>query len=167
MYREGHVGTALLFYVPVGLLAAVLASIEIAAIGSFVAVGLSTLSDIDELLPGIEHRGITHTVHFALVVGVLIGFIAAVSGPASGIETGGQTAIGLGLFGFVVGTVTILSHIAADALTPMGVDPLASGQRYSLGVVKARNPTANYALLTLGLGTTLLTAGLAASLGVL
>ena len=55
--------------------------------------------------------------------------------------------------GFVVGAGTIMSHIAADALTPAGVRPLTpvDDTHYSLDLVKAKNPLANYALLGLGI----------------
>jgi inner membrane protein len=42
------------------------------------------------------------------------------------------------------------SHIAADALTPMGVEPYRDGRHYSYDVAKAANPLANYALLAVG-----------------
>lgn len=164
MYREGHVGVALLFYAPVGLLAALWLSAEMAVVGGLVAVSLSTLPDIDELLSAVEHRGLTHTVYFALAVGMLVGLSGAVSGSAVGADEGW---IAVGLFGFVVGTGTILSHIAADAVTPMGVDPLGTGHRYSLTLVRARNPTANYILLALGAVVIVATAGLATQLGIL
>jgi len=58
----------------------------------------------------------------------------------------------LAAFGFLVGTGTILSHIAADAPTPMGVRPFAplDGRHVSLDLVRAANPVANYALLVVG-----------------
>lgn len=52
---------------------------------------------------------------------------------------------------FTVGTGTIGSHIAADALTPAGVPPWqpVDDTHYSLDIVQAKNPLANYALLGL------------------
>lgn len=49
--------------------------------------------------------------------------------------------------------MTIVSHITADALTPAGVRPWAplDNSHYSLDVVKAANPLANYALLGVGI----------------
>ena len=39
-----------------------------------------------------------------------------------------MAAVGLGLFGAVVGSGTFLSHLAADALTPMGVGSIRQSE---------------------------------------
>lgn len=61
-------------------------------------------------------------------------------------------ALGTGLFGAVVGTLAVVAHILADVLTPTGVRPFAPvrGGKYTLDVVTAANPIANYALLVIG-----------------
>jgi hypothetical protein len=63
-------------------------------------------------------------------------------------------AIAHALFGGSLATVTILSHIAADALTTMGIEPFTplNSARFSLSLVRAANPIANYALLMIGSG---------------
>ncbi|MFB6297594.1 MAG: hypothetical protein ABEH56_03645 [Salinirussus sp.] len=62
----------------------------------------------------------------AFGVGVeAVGVVAAIVGGAVGSSTGVVASIGLAVFGFVVGAVSIGSHIAADALTPAGVRPFA------------------------------------------
>ncbi|CCQ33866.1 membrane-bound metal-dependent hydrolase (DUF457) [Halorhabdus tiamatea SARL4B] len=110
---------------------------------------LAMVPDYDQRVPGITHRGITHTVWFAALVGIALGLIGLAIGSSDGI----LAAIGLGVFGLLVGTVTILSHIAADALTPMGVEPFAPvrDDHYSYDVARAANPIANYGLLALGI----------------
>ena len=100
--------------------------------------------DLDQRVPGIAHRGSTHTIWFALVVGVITAITAVVLATAGPVLSA--------VTGFVVGASTIGSHIAADALTPAGVRPWrpVDNTHYSLDVVKAKNPLANYALLGLG-----------------
>lgn len=153
MHREGHLGAALALYAPIGFVAFVLGWRELAILGVVGAAGLAMLPDQDQRVPLIKHRGITHTVWFAALVGLVLGGIGAAYGLQDGILAG----IGTAVFGFVVGTVTIGSHILADSLTPMGVRPLAPmrSHQYSLGVAKAANPFANYLLLVLGGGLTL------------
>lgn len=147
MHREGHVGAALLAYAPVGAVVVAAGADELALAGGAAVVGLAMLPDADQKLPFVAHRGPTHTVHFAAVVGALLGVVGVVVGAAGGLAA----ALVLGAFGAAVGTVTILSHIAADALTPMGVAPFGDGgRRYSYDVARAANPLANYALLALG-----------------
>lgn len=146
MHREGHIGAALLAYAPLLMLALVVGSTDLALAGGLAAVGLAMLPDQDQRVPGIDHRGITHTVHFAAVVGGVL----AVVGLVVGATRGPLAAVGWGVFGFAVGSGVIASHIAADALTPMGVEPYRDGRNYSYDVAKAANPLANYALLAVG-----------------
>ncbi|CCQ33973.1 membrane-bound metal-dependent hydrolase (DUF457) [Halorhabdus tiamatea SARL4B] len=145
----------MLAYAPVGLIVFV-AGFEGAAMAGAVGAGLlAMVPDYDQRVPGITHRGITHTVWFATLVGIGLGLVGLAIGSNDGI----LAAIGLGVFWLVVGTVTILSHIAADALTPMGVEPYAPvrDDHYSYDLARAANPIANYALLGVGV----ITSGLA------
>lgn len=149
MYRNGHYGAALLAYTPIGTAAILLGSPNAATAGGIATVFLATVPDLDMKIPGVAHRGPTHTVHFAATVGIVLAalaFAVAVTSDLSPVATVGSTA-----FGFLTGSVAIGSHIAADALTPMGVEPFgAGGPHYSLGWVRAANRLANYALLGLG-----------------
>ena len=149
MYRNGHVGASLVVYTPFGFLVTALASIEVAAAGAFGVASLAMVPDLDTRVPFVEHRGITHTVWFALLVGVAFGIVGA----AVGFRGGVPEAILFGGAGFLFGAVTIGSHLLADALTPMGVRPYAPvrDDEYTLDLVRAANPLANYALLGLGL----------------
>lgn len=150
MHREGHVGAALLVYAPVGFLAFVLGLRELALLGAAAAVALATLPDQDLRLPFVEHRGITHTVWFAGLVGAGLGTVGWFYGARTGVATAATAAA----FGFAVGAATIGSHVLADALTPMGVTPFSplGDRHYTFGLVRASNPIANYALLALGVG---------------
>lgn len=143
MHREGHLGAAMIAYAPIGGIVVAAGGEGLAIIGGGVAAGLSMLPDFDQRVPGIKHRGLTHTVHFAVTVGIVMGLAGAVLRSTGG----GFVAVGLGVFGFIVGGITIASHIAADALTPAGVDPFRRGEQISYDVAKAANPIANYLLL--------------------
>jgi inner membrane protein len=161
MHREGHYCAALLAYAPLGTVVLAL-GFRVAAIGGAVAaVGLAMVPDYDQRIPGITHRGVTHTVQFAGVVAVGAG----IPGIGAGLlhpTVGPVSALGMGVFGAAVGGVTILSHIGADALTPMGVEPFGDdGQHISYDVCRADSTLGNYALLALGV----VSAGLALGIG--
>lgn len=148
MHREGHVGAALLAYAPVGAVTLALGFDTLALLGGVGVAGLAMLPDVDQRIPGLTHRGPTHTVWFALAVGVVL----AVAGGVVGGSHGPLAAAGLAVWAFVVGTGTVGSHILADALTPAGVRPFAPycGGFYSYDLARASNPIANYALLAVG-----------------
>jgi len=163
MHRDGHYGAALLVYAPVGFLVTVLGYPTLALLAGGVALALAMVPDLDIRVPGLEHRGPTHTVGFALAVGAVVGAAgvtfatagdpAAVSTDLAALARAPATALGVGVLGFLVGFLTVCSHIAADALTPMGVTPLwpLSDRHVSVGVVRASNRLAN--LVLLGVGT--------------
>ena len=148
MHREGHHGAALVAYAPLGVASVSLGAETVALGGAVAAAGLAMVPDYDQRVPGLAHRGPTHTVWFALAVGLVTGTV----GGWIGSSYDPAATVGLGVFGFLVGTGTVLSHIAADALTPMGVRPFApvDSRHVSLDLVRAANPVANYALLGLG-----------------
>ena len=102
MHREGHVGAALLAYAPVGALTLALGFGNLALLGAGGAVVLAMLPDYDQRVPGLEHRGPTHTVWFALAVGVVL----AVLGGLSGAEHGLLSALALAVWASVMGVAT-------------------------------------------------------------
>ncbi|ELZ45792.1 membrane-bound metal-dependent hydrolase [Halorubrum californiense DSM 19288] len=148
MYRKGHVGASLVVYAPFGFLVAALASIEVGLVGAAGVASLAMVPDLDTRVPFVKHRGITHTVWFALLVGVAFGVV----GLAAGLRRGVVEALLFGGAGLLFGVVTIVSHLLADALTPMGIRPFAPlrDTEYTLDLFTAANPIANYALLGLG-----------------
>ena len=153
MYQKGHIGAALFVYAPVGFVTFVVGFKGIAVLGAVGAGAIAMVPDYDQKIPGISHRGITHTVWFAALVGIVLG----IAGMLVGLRSEGViAAIGLGGFVAIVGTGTILSHIAADALTPMGVEPFAPirDDHYTYDVTRASNPLANYGLLAMGVVAT-------------
>jgi len=147
VHRPGHVGAALLAYAPLAGIATALGAAELAVGGAIGAVALAPLPDYDQRVPLLAHRGLTHTVWFALLVGVVLA--------AAGLALAGRrplATVTTALFAGLVGTLTVCSHVAADALTPAGVRPFAPlrNRRYTCDLVRAANPIANYALLGLG-----------------
>lgn len=149
MHREGHIGAALLAYAPLGLIALAVGARALALLGGLVAVAGAMLPDLDMRVPLVPHRGPTHTVWFAAAVGV----VGALAGVAVGLDGGIPAAAGSAAYGFLVGAVTVGAHLAADALTPMGIQPWTplSKRTYSLELVHASSPIANYLLLAGGI----------------
>ena len=156
MEFRGHVGAALAAYAPIAFVTLRLGATRLALAGAVVTVALASLPDVDLYGTRLTHRGYLHTVWFAGVVGVgcALAFGAVgdrlVARPAVGVDDASVPA-----FGFLVGAVATLAHLTVDALTPMGVAPLAPlrRQRYSLGLTRSADPDANRRLLLLGLVT--------------
>ena len=157
MKLPGHVGAALTAYAPIAYGALELGAARLALAGAVATVVLASLPDLDLHVPALSHRGATHTVWFAAGVGVVsaVAFASLGDGWLPVAPTGGgvvSLAGGPAAFGFVVGTTATLTHLAVDALTPMGVAPFAPlGRRYSFGVTTSASPVANRRLLLLGL----------------
>ncbi|RCU48150.1 metal-dependent hydrolase [Haloplanus salinus] len=151
MYRRGHWGVSLLVFAPVGFALALLGRPDFAVVGGAAMLWLSTLPDVDHRLPGISHRGPTHTLLFALLVGV----VGAGAGVGLASVLGGDRTT-LVAFGFGIGTFGILAHLLADALTPAGVPVLwpLSGRDVSVYLTRADNTLANYVLLAVGVCAT-------------
>lgn len=152
MYRPGHFGVALLVWAPVGFALVLAGRADLAILGELAMVGLATLPDYDHRVPFITHRGVTHTLAFAVLVGAVLGGV--------GWLVGGQpnefTDSTLAVFGFAVGTLAICAHLLGDIITPAGINPLwpLSGKNYSLYWTRADNMVANYGLLALGVFVT-------------
>ena len=149
MHHEGHVGAALLAYAPLLAAAGFLDALAFGIVGAAGMVALAMVPDYDMRIPLVKHRGVTHTVAFAVLVGSVLGVTALVAASSAA----PATAASVGGFVFFVGSLSVLSHVAADALTPMGVKPFwpLSTRRYSLDLVRADNVVANYLLFVLGI----------------
>ncbi|MFB6143400.1 MAG: metal-dependent hydrolase [Halorientalis sp.] len=148
MHRSGHLGVALLVYAPLGAVLLLAGRTEAAVLGEVGMVALAMAPDYDTRVPFVKHRGVTHTVWFALVMGAGLGGVGWLLSGRPPVPP----ASALVLFGFLVGTLAGLAHLLADALTPMGVRPLwpLSGRTYTLALSRASNPLANYALFAVG-----------------
>jgi inner membrane protein len=157
MYWRGHVGIALLAYAPVAGAVRVVGEPGLAVLGGAVAVAFATVPDLDHRLP-VAHRGPTHTVAFAVVTGALVAAAAAIAFPI-----GGGTALPAWTPAFVggVATLSLASHIAGDAITPMGIWPFRPFRerhvRYDL--TPAANPRANRLFLGAGVAAVTLSVG--------
>lgn len=162
MYKTGHIGAALLVYSPVGLLLLLVGLDELAVLGGVGMVVLATLPDCDHRLPLVSHRGPTHSLTFAVALGAVLG--------ALGFALGGYvvavSAAAMGAFASLIGVLAVLSHLAADSITPMGIRPFWPFSRwhYSANVVPAKSPVANYLLLAVGIGSVTAALVLAAEL---
>jgi inner membrane protein len=148
VYRAGHLGVSLLVCLPVAVALVLVGRPDLAVLGELCVLSVASLPDVDHELPLVSHRGVTHTVWFALLVGSGFGAVGWVLGgrPAT------PPALELGVAGFAFGTLGICAHLLGDVLTPMGVTPLwpLSGRTVTIDLVRAKNPVANYGLLGVG-----------------
>jgi inner membrane protein len=187
MYRSGHVGISLLLYAPVLIVTGVFveALFPLAILGSFLlvdpllvvvlltkftyskvlfhlsqlSISLSTVQDADRHIPGVEHRGITHTIWFAAGMGVVTGIfgtplVVVVGAPVSPEE--GLGVLGATVLCLYIGLHAGLSHLLADVLTPAGIQPLSpwSERHFTLNAIRADNTIANLGTFFVGIFTT-------------
>jgi len=142
MYRTGHYGAALLLWAPVGFALLFVGRPSFAVLGGAGALALTRLPDYDLRVPFLTHRGVTHTIWFALAVG-------GVLGGGVWVARGDPT---LAAFAAGVGVLSIVAHLLADVITPAGVAvfwPL-TGYEYTLSLATADSTVANWTLLGLG-----------------
>jgi inner membrane protein len=171
MFRPGHYGVSLLLYAPFGCWLLALGNPTVALAGGAGVLWMTMLPDWDSHLPLITHRGSTHTLLFVALVAGAAWTVAT----ASGFGTLPVGPFTLREFAAGIGSLAVLSHLAADLLNPMGVAlfwPL-SDRRFTVAVTLANNRLANYLLFALGvfatavgalLGTELFAAGTTAAL---
>lgn len=147
MYPPGHVGLTAMLFAPLLLWFRVRDREQAATECLVSAVVLSLLPDIDSLLPGLVHRGVTHTIIAALAVGLLLPAVFRLRADVS-TRLRPESVLLTGL----VGIGSIASHLVGDVITPMGIRPLFPvwGTTYSLDLVRASSPMANAALLLAG-----------------
>ncbi|WP_135303713.1 metal-dependent hydrolase [Haloarcula amylovorans] len=146
MYLLGHLGVGMLAFAPLAHRLCRTGRGRLACIGMATVLLLASSPDVDTYIPGIAHRGITHTVWAALLVGALLAFLGW------RIHTDDSGRNGAAGFAFLLGMVSVGSHLLGDVLTPMGIRPFAPfvGTEYTLSLVVARNPAANLLLLVAG-----------------
>lgn len=163
MYKNGHRGLNALLYTPIAAGIIETTNVVLAVIGAFLFVGVARLPDFDrhcddnmdthrsdywEYIP-ITHRGITHTLWFAILLSPIGALFMIVLGAAY-VQTYPIEAFAA--LGFTLTSLGILSHLAGDSITPTGIRPLAplTNKKISLGLVNADNKIANYGLLIIG-----------------
>lgn len=157
MFLPGHIGVALLVFAPLSYGLVRTGRLRRASAGAAAAALLACAPDIDSRVAFLSHRGLTHTVWAALVLGLLVGlawWLLAPPGTPDRDETAG--------FGFTLGTLIGVSHLLGDAITPMGIQPLAPATdlQVVVPVTTAADPAANLALLTAGTAVWLTAVGL-------
>ena len=147
MYLLGHVGISMLLFAP---LAGVLVSTGhplVAGVTGLLLVVLAPLPDLDVYTDRLAHRGPTHTIWFALGVGLLVGLVA---GLGAGSWNWYLRSYSL-LPGWIpvwfgsVSTLAILGHLVGDLVTPMGLWPFRplSDRHYTLDLTPSKSPRAN------------------------
>ncbi|MBD3206616.1 hypothetical protein GF319_09785 [Candidatus Bathyarchaeota archaeon] len=143
LYKEGHVGLTFLImsiimlpfpYSTNNLIMIVLAS------------AFSALPDIDlewqrKGYP-VHHRGITHSILFAIIIGVIFGYVFWLAN---------KTFLWAGM-GFVSGFMAVVSHMVGDTFTYMKFKPFYpfNMKEISYGFCRANNKAANEGLMTVG-----------------
>ena len=176
----------MLTYAPVGFVLLRERQLGLALLGLIVVLLVEPLPDSDFWVPGLRHRGTSHSLLCALVVGGVIGalgwfigdrvavvfadvlasFDTATIGIFAGLfqwaadqlrRLNGDT---LATFGFTVGVFGILVHLLADAITVAGIRPLlpVSRWRLSLSSIRSDSTVANTGLFGLGVLVFLATA---------
>jgi inner membrane protein len=150
LHHRGHIGLTATLYAP---FSAVLATTDplLALPAGLFTVACGFAPDVDSYITDrfLEHRGVTHTVGFAVLVGVVGAWMfshSPIDNPA---------------LGFVLGVVGAGSHLVADWLNPMGIAPWYPmlDRRLSLEFCDAGDPTVNRLLLALGGLSTLVAIG--------
>jgi membrane-bound metal-dependent hydrolase YbcI (DUF457 family) len=189
MHRRGHVGVAMLAYAPVGFALLSERQLGLAVVALLGVLAVEPLPDNDMWIPGLSHRGTSHSLFAAILVGGAFGtlgwvigdqlgaFLASLGpssvGPFAGVfEIVGEQLRGLNeralsRAGFALGVFGILTHLLADAITVSGIRPLLplSGWRLSFSTLRADNSLANNALFAIGVGVLVLIAFVTAPAG--
>jgi len=163
MHRRGHYGLALLVFSPLVFLLNVSHASGEALVGILIVAGVAPIPDIDQHLPFVSHRGITHTVWFIIVASTLATAVTwaaavqgtqAVNGTLSTASVPSLVLPALGV-GFLV-ALGLATHLLGDVITPMGIKPFApvNDTKYTWKLTTSANSTANNALFIAGLGAT-------------
>lgn len=148
MFPPGHYGVALLLYAGVGYLLLRRGYVRDALSGGGIVLAYTLFPDVDGKFEFLVHRGVTHTLWFAVAIGcgcVLVVASSLRSRPRPEAVRGAAWAFFLGAF-------AVVAHLVADLLNPWGIMPLypASPWLVTLDVVRATDDAANYALLVAG-----------------
>lgn len=147
MLALGHSGIMLLVYAPIAYVLLVTGREKAMGTGLILALFLSLSPDIDMWLPFVAHRGLTHSLLAAVCVGVAVGIAGWLSSLWS-VGNGSERAA----LGFFIGSVSIVTHLVGDVITPMGIKLFlpVSQTTYSVDIVSAFDPAANSILFIVG-----------------
>lgn len=160
MLQQGHLGVSLvvLSAVIVGITSIAAPSVGVVLALAIGVVVTGNLPDIDQNIPFVTHRGITHTVWFAVGIGVTGASVAQGVRLAVADVLGSDFPITIAVPPSVViasgvgCAVGVCAHLLGDMITPWGVRPFRplSDRRIRVKLTTASNSTANLALLILG-----------------
>lgn len=164
MYNRGHWGIGMITYAPIafGLLWIDERLWPFTILGWIIVSVTCTLPDIDMTLkdyrwiPPNKHRGGTHTVAFAVVVGVVLAVltyaVATTMRSATMTITGTDAAV-TAVFTGVMGAYGVLSHLLGDIITPAGIRPFypVSDKHYSYRLIYAEDEAWNYVFYIAGI----------------
>lgn len=157
MYLLGHVGVALLVVAPAAFLLVRVGRARTTWIGVTGLLSVVMLPDVDLHL-SLAHRGLTHTVWVALLLGGLLAAGGWWLGPLGATDRTEAATVA-----FATGGGSVTAHLLGDVLTPMGVRPFTplSSVEFSLALVAASDPAANLALFVAGAVTFVVAVGCA------
>ncbi len=180
----------MLAYAPIAFFLLRERRLSLALLGLLGVIVVEPLPDNDMWIPGLSHRGTSHSLFAALVIGSVLGALGWAVGDQLGAFLAGldPSAIGpfaavfeivgeqlrglderaLATFGFAVGVFGVLGHLLGDVITVSGIKPLLplSRWRLSLSSLRAKNTLANNTLLILGVGVLVLIAFITAPAGI-
>ena len=150
MFPPGHYGMALALYSVVGFVLLKRGYVRDALSGGGIVLAYTLFPDLDGRVDFLIHRGVTHTLWFAVAVGIFC--VLVVSTSLRGRPR--REAVRGALWAFFLGAFAVVAHLLADVINPWGVMPVypVSPALYSLDLVRATNDTANYAKLAGGAG---------------
>jgi inner membrane protein len=173
MHRQGHFGIVLLALAPVLYVLFALGRPFVALLACSVIL-IEPLPDNDFWVPGLSHRGTSHSYFTAGVIGLVCAGIGWVVGTyvtvpvahwlissllveaasITWVETHLLTldAGFLSLVGFCVGSVGIVLHLLGDMITVAGIRPYLpfSRRKVRFTQLRAATPTVNQGLFGLG-----------------
>lgn len=164
MYKNGHIGLALLFAAPFALLFGLLFGPHWAVLTLAFSFTTARVPDMDQRLNILTHRGFTHTVWFALLVSVVMGSLVTQLISILDFNTVGNgeflswliadiPTLVLASFGFMLG---FMSHLFGDILTEAydyTINPYwpVSKKHYTLGWATADSRIWNWGLFLSGI----------------
>jgi len=147
VYLLGHVGISLLLFAPLagGLLST--GHPWLALPTGLLLVALAPFPDLDTYTDRLDHRGSTHTVWFAVGVGLLVVLVAGLGTVFWNqyISSHSLLAGWIPVWFGGVSTLAVLGHLAGDLVTPMGLWPFrpVSDRHVTADLTPSKSPRAN------------------------
>lgn len=148
MFPPGHYGMAMALYAVVGYVLLKRGYVRDALSGGGIVLAYTLFPDMDGKLSFVVHRGVTHTLWFAVVVGA---FCVVVVSTSLARRERREAVRGAG-WAFFLGAFAVVAHLLADVVNPWGIMPLypVSSALFTLDLVRATNDAANYGMFAAG-----------------